>query len=161
MWKAIEEFEEYEVSIEGEVRSNKNGKQRILKPWIHLGYKNIDLWKNNKSYNKKVARLVALAFLPNPEGLPEVDHIDNNKLNNRVENLRWCSRLQNQWNKGKPVRNKSGYKCVSFRKDRNKWRSQITINNKTTHLGCFDTAEEAYTAYCKKAIELHGEFARL
>jgi hypothetical protein len=96
----------YSVSNLGNVQSNwsdipqRNLSHRIrvegvkiLKPWVHTtGYWRVGLGRNNQKY---VHRLVAAAFVPNPESLPEVDHIDGNRLNLAVENLQWVSRLQN------------------------------------------------------------------
>jgi len=67
------------------------------------GYKIIGLWKNNKCKRFRLNRLVALHFIPNPENLEMVDHIDRCKTNNRVENLRWVDRSTNCLNcKRKP-----------------------------------------------------------
>lgn len=96
----------YSVSNKGNVRANwtdaprrnlsyrvRIEKQKSLQPWVHTnGYARVGLGRNNKKY---VHRLVAEAFLPNPENLPQVDHIDGNRLNNLVDNLRWVSAKQN------------------------------------------------------------------
>lgn len=89
-----------------------------------------------------------------PEGF-EVDHINGDKLDNRKQNLRVCTRAQNQANVGVTSRNKSGFKGVSF--DRGKW----VARTKGVHLGRFTDPVEAARAYDKKAIELFGEFANL
>lgn len=88
----------------------------------------------------------------------EVDHIDMNPLNNLRSNLRLATRSQNQANKTKNRRNKSGYKGV--RKIRNKWYTYITVKGKPTYVGNYDTPEEAHQAYCRAALIVHGEFAR-
>lgn len=90
----------------------------------------------------------------------QVDHIDMNGLNNTRENLRICTRAENARNRIENSNSTSGYKGVSFSKQRNKFESKITINGKTIHLGRFSTKEEAAKAYDKKALELFGEFAR-
>lgn len=90
--------------------------------------------------------------------LLQVDHIDGDRLNNAKENLRECTRSENQRNRGMQENNKSGFKGVSFDKSRNKWQAGIGVNGKRISLGRFDTPELAYSAYCKKASELHGEF---
>jgi len=89
-----------------------------------------------------------------------IDHISGNVLDNRKRNLRICTNTENSWNKGKYKTNKSGYKGVSWQKNRNKWQASITKNRKQIHLGFYSTKEEAYEAYCKAAMELHGEFAK-
>jgi hypothetical protein len=96
----------YSISNHGNVRSNwsdrpdrnlthrvRYEKVSVLKPWVHTtGYWRVSLGRNNLKY---VHRLMALAFLPNPEGLTQVDHIDGNRLNLALENLRWVSQKQN------------------------------------------------------------------
>ncbi len=89
----------------------------------------------------------------------EVDHINQDRLDNRRNNLRIATRSQNKMNCGKPRDNTSGYRGVA--KDRNKWRSQIQVNGELIHLGCFDTPEEASDAYCEAAEKYFGEFAEV
>jgi len=96
----------YAVSNLGNVRANWSDvpqrnlktrkrieKQTLLKAWVHTtGYKRVGLGRNNQLY---VHRLVAECFLPNPENLPQVDHIDGDRTNNTVTNLRWVSAKTN------------------------------------------------------------------
>ena len=89
----------------------------------------------------------------------DVDHINGNKLDNRKSNLRLCNRSQNCMNRGKPSNNSSGFKGVSFDKQKQKYHAYIKLNYKREHIGYFDTAEEAHQAYCKRASELHKDFA--
>lgn len=95
----------------------------------------------------------------------EVDHIDGNGLNNQKSNLRICSRQENLRNQKLSVRNKSGFKGVSWSSRTKKWVSQIgiTINKKETikNLGYFKSKEEAAKTYDNAAKELFGEFAKL
>ena len=72
---------------------NKHG--RILKPEIRRGYYSVDLMKNGKRYKFRVHRLVAEAFVPNPDNLPQVNHKDEDRLNNIVSNLEWCDNTYN------------------------------------------------------------------
>lgn len=90
-----------------------------------------------------------------------VDHINGNTLDNRRKNLRIATKAQNGMNRTKQVNNKSGYKGVSFRPDRNKFRATIYQNKKQTHLGYFDSVIDAAKAYNKAARKHFGEFARL
>lgn len=92
MWKPIDGFDgRYEVSECGLVRNMRT--QRVLKPRpAGAGYMQVCLGAGNYSY---VHRLVAGAFIPNPEGLPQVNHLDGDKKNNARENLEWCSRSRN------------------------------------------------------------------
>lgn len=91
----------------------------------------------------------------------KVDHINRRTLDNRRSELRLASHAQNMHNRGKTIKNTSGYKGVSWDRINNKWVAEIWENKKKTHLGRFLTKEEAYAAYCEAALRLHGEFARL
>jgi hypothetical protein len=97
IWKDIIGFEGiYEVSNFGRVRRIKTGRiLRTSKSGGCRGYVGINLSKDGKAYGKLVHRLVAESFLPNIEGLPEVNHKDEDKTNNRVENLEWCDHKYN------------------------------------------------------------------
>ena len=97
IWKDIKDYEgHYQVSNLSRVKSIKFGKERILKPVTDRhGYLIVGLWKNNKQKIYKVHRLVAEAFIPNPYNLPQVNHKDENPLNNNVNNLEWCNSKYN------------------------------------------------------------------
>ena len=97
VWKYILGYEGlYKISNKGRVKSIGYGKERILKPANNgRGYLKVDLCKNGDKKWCLVHRLVAQAFIPNPNNLPEVNHLDENKENNRVENLEFCDRKYN------------------------------------------------------------------
>lgn len=90
IWKEIPNYEgAYMISNYGRVWSNH--KQGYLTQSSNgRGYLKVQLWKNNKSKAEYIHRLVALAFIPNPEGKPQVNHKDEDKQNNYVDNLEWC-----------------------------------------------------------------------
>lgn len=90
----------------------------------------------------------------------DTDHIDGNKPNNQRNNLRMVTRSQNNANIRRAKNSTSGFKGVSFSKSRNKWSASISLNRKYFWLGYFNVAEDAYEAYCRKAKELFGEYAR-
>lgn len=108
IWKDIEGYEGlYQVSSLGRVKSlerivsKSNGRrmyvaERILKSFFNRGYEYVTLSKETKQPNLKVHRLVAEAFLPNDSTLPDVNHKDENKANNRVGNLEWCTKEYNR-----------------------------------------------------------------
>ena len=90
----IEGFEKYEVSNLGRVRNIKSG--RILKPFPNRGgYLRHKLYGYGKKKNLPLHRIIATAFIDNPDGKPCVNHIDENKLNNDLSNLEWCTVKEN------------------------------------------------------------------
>ena len=90
----IEGYENYEVTTTGEVINTKTG--RVLKSGKNTcGYLHVVLCKNGKTKIKRIHRLVAEAFIPNPDNLPCVNHKDENKTNNCVDNLEWCTHEYN------------------------------------------------------------------
>ena len=95
-----------------------------------------------------------------PSGLV-IDHIDANRSNNRIANLRICTFQQNHFNRGKQSNNKSGFKGVSWHKQKQKWVAQIKIEGRNKFLGFFADPVKAYEKYCEKAIEYYGEYAKL
>lgn len=96
MWKDINGYEGlYQVNEFGDVRSIKRNKN-IFKSVTNSGYYQVKLYKDSKSKNFYVHRLVSEAFIDNPNNYKEVNHKDENKLNNQVENLEWCDRIYNE-----------------------------------------------------------------
>ena len=103
-WKKIPGFEAYEVSTLGNIR---NAKGHILKPWLDGGgHYQIQLGRGNKF---TLHRLIALTFIPEVDGKPYVDHINQNKTDNRVENLRWATRSENGLNTANRTANRNIY----------------------------------------------------
>ena len=99
MWKTITDFE-YEIDIDGNVRNKHTG--HILKPSLdRYGYLKIGLRKKceRKKYWFTIHRLVGFYFVENPNGYSQIDHIDRNKLNNSVNNLRWVDSITNNLNR--------------------------------------------------------------
>lgn len=108
--RAVEGYDGYFVDREGRVYSNKSGKIRQLKTSIcYNGYEMISLHsKGKKVYHALIHRLVAKAYIPNPDNLPEVNHKDKVRNNNHVDNLEWCTRKANLYDSYEtmsPVRN--------------------------------------------------------
>ena len=91
----------------------------------------------------------------------EVDHINRDGLDNRIENFRLCNSLHNSYNKGKRKDNKSGYIGVGFRKGKLPWVAVLSANKKRLYRERFKTIEEATYARDLAAVKYHGEFAVL
>ena len=126
---SIEGFENYIIFEDGMIINFWTGLE--LKPCKnHEGYLRIGLSKNGKVKDFKLHRLLALTFIPNPDNLPEVDHIDRDRSNNNLENLHWVTALENCQNKGIPKTNTSGHKNITWHKIYKHWRFEKTINGK-------------------------------
>lgn len=127
IWKEIKGHNNYQISNLGRIKSlnyKRSQKERILKPSIfNNGYYMITL--NGKK--KLIHRLVAETFIPNPENKPVVNHKDNNKLNNNVENLEWCSHKENTIHAVKIGVYKSRDKMLSVVKPRAKTVLQFDL----------------------------------
>ena len=144
----------HEVSNNGLIR-NVNG--HLLKPWVGTtGYYHIKMFVSGKRKNLKLHRLVAKAFIPNPENKPCINHIDGNKLNNCVNNLEWCTHAENMTHAsntnlipktarttGKKLGKHSKYCNVSWDTNRHQWSAGVTHNKKCYMRKRFDSEEEA------------------
>jgi len=101
IWKDIQGFDGYKISSFGRVKSVKRrwkllDSEKYLKTFIdRKGYVAITLRNDNNKINKKIHRLVAMAFIPNPQNKPEVNHKDGNKQNNFEDNLEWNTTSEN------------------------------------------------------------------
>jgi hypothetical protein len=110
------------------------------------------LGKSGKRY------IMARFLLEAPDSL-EIDHIDGNRLNNQRSNLRFATSSQNKVNRGPRKDNTSGYKGVSWHKQRKKWSARIMAEGKYHSLGLFSQKEEAAKAYNKAAIDFYKSYA--
>jgi hypothetical protein len=159
IWKDIPGYEGiYQVSNLGNVKSlgnDRTRKEKILKPVINgIGYFNVRLCKNGIPKTITVHKLVAITFLNNISfsRFIVVDHINNNPLDNRFENLQI---ITNRENLSKDKKNKtSKYTGVSWNKKANKWHSRLNIKNKAIHLGYFNCELAAHIAYINKLKEI-------
>ncbi len=100
IWKDIKDFEGYyQISNLGNVKSlirKGNLHEKVLKPTkCTAGYLQVSLFKNNISYPRRIHRLIAEAFIPNPKNLPMINHINEIKTDNSVSNLEWCDNKYN------------------------------------------------------------------
>lgn len=154
IWKDIPGYEGlYKVSDLGNIINNKG---RLLKQTKGKCYLKIELWSKKLKQKRKsfsTHQLVAMTFLDHtPCGYElVVDHINNNPLDNRAENLQI---ITNRENSSKEKKGSSKYPGVYWNKEKKKWRSVIRINRKLKHLGYFTKEEDASKAYQKKLLTL-------
>jgi len=118
-WRQIANYDNYEVSSFGKVRNKNTG--RILKVYLSEGgYENVGLFSNKKMRKTPpVHRLVALSFLENPENKPHVNHKDKNRCNNHLDNLEWCTALENNLHKCLTLEQKTNQNLRIWRVDTN------------------------------------------
>ena len=107
-----------------------------------------------------LAHRLAFFYMTGRMPTEHIDHINGQKDDNRWQNLREATRSQNGANRGANKRNTSGYKGVTWDKNRSKWSAAIMCQGQPYNLGGFDTPEEAHEAYKKAAGALFGDFAR-
>ncbi len=172
IWKDIEGFEgRYQVSNLGRVMSlmTNHGKlQRKLKPQHERNYLYVNLSVKDKGHTKDVHRMVAKAFVPNPDNKPMVNHIDGSKLNNNASNLEWvtCSenhkhayasglRTSNGTATGLKLGRSSKYRNVCWDNDRMKWIASPKVNGKNSFSRRFDSEVEA-AKYVDYVLLLNG-----
>lgn len=142
-WKVIDGTKGYySINREGLVLNNRTGK--FLKPYsTYKNYLVVDLRTDGKRKTKKIHRLIASAFIPNPDNLPMIDHLDRNRQNNSIDNLRWATLEQNNQNrtlKGNITYVKRERKDGTFAE---RWRARYKQNYKNCNLGTFKTEKEA------------------
>jgi hypothetical protein len=156
-WAPIQDYPNYKVSTLGRVQNIITGK--FLKPQQNRGgYNYFCIINESGKKHRDIHRLLSLAFIPNINNKKCVDHIDGDKTNNNITNLRWATHTENNRNSMKRSHNKSGIKGVSWNKQCKKWEACIRINNKTNHLGMYANIEDANKAYENKAKEVFGDF---
>ena len=152
-WIDVVDYEGYyKVSNKGNVysverkdsRGNKCGGKTLQPAYSGTGYLIVDLYKNGIGKNKLVHRLVAEAFIPNPESLPQVNHIDEVKDNNNVENLEWCT---SEYNNNHGTRNERVSKKIR------------AVNIKTGEVLTFSSANEAMRkGYSQTSLACRGVY---
>lgn len=150
--KPIPGYNGYSISKNGDIWSDISNK--FLSPTIgSTGYMHVVLYRNKKKTTHRIHVLVAMTFLGhNPCGYKKVvDHIDNDKLNNSLENLQVITHRHNSVKDKK--NGSSKYNGVSWNKNQQKWKSSIVIENKRIHLGYFSNDKDAYFEY-KKALDI-------
>ena len=124
--------------------------KKFLKPTLDRGYLHVTLYKTDRINGTRgktitIHRIVALTFIHNPNTLPCVDHIDRNKSNNCVSNLRWVTHKQNMVNKTSFPNCSSQYKGVTLHNG--KWETQIKVDGNSKYIGRFENEIDAAEAY--------------
>lgn len=149
----------YSIYSDGRVFGQKS--KKLLKANLNCrGYCYVHLCKEGKIKKLTIHRLVATHFLQNKENKEFVDHIDGNKQNNCVENLRWATKSQNRQNGKCPSNNTSGEKNVGWDKKRGKWYVSFQVNGKHGFFARYETFPEAVAVARAKRQELYGTYAR-
>jgi hypothetical protein len=157
IWKTIPDYQDYQVSNLGNLKSLKFNKEKKIKQSIgSSGYYLVSLSKKGIIKKIQTHQLIAMAFLNHkPCGYKlVVDHIDNNKLNNNVSNLRIVTNRENTSRKNI---GSSKYIGVFWCNTYKKWQSRIRINGDSKHLGYYKTEYDAHLAYKNKLKELNYE----
>lgn len=140
-----------------------NGNLRNVKPGDIAGYKNSRGYIKIRVWSRLffAHRLAWIYVYGEDIDGHEIDHINGDKSDNRICNLRISSHQQNMFNMKKKSTNKSGVKGVHFDKRCNKWRAQTSINKKRVHIGLFNTIESAENAIREFMVANHKEFINL
>ena len=157
-YRTIPGFSNYEVSNLGNIWNTKTGYVLSTRSKDKDGYVKISLYISGRAYFKRLHILVAISFLDNPENRPCVDHINGDKADNRIVNLRFATIKENAQNSKISSRNTSGIKGVCFNKINGTWKASIQVDGIRVHLGQFETIEEAQQARVAKANEVFGIF---
>ena len=124
----IECFPRYLIYPDGTVFTRI--RRRFLKQTVTKdGYHRVGLCRDGKQKMFSVHRLVAIHYIPNPDNKCQVDHINQDKSDNRIENLRWVTSSENNQNKGIMITNTSGHKNICYHKHSDRWQFRKEINN--------------------------------
>ena len=147
IWKDIEGYEaEYQISNHGRVKSLKNGKEQIIKGFANSkGYHIIDLYKNKEKKHFQVHRLVAKAFITNPNNYPIINHKDENPNNNHVSNLEWCDHRYNMnYGTAKERQKETFKKNGKMKKGKNPKAKKVLCRTTGEIFECMEDAKEKY-----------------
>jgi hypothetical protein len=171
IWKDIPGFEGYQASNLGRIKSTRRSKETILKPWLRGApnrpdnrYKAVSLMHKNKRSTHYVHKLVIETFIGKTNDTFVCDHIDRNKFNNNLSNLRWVSASDNSLNRDYNGNLKKGVRVSEYNyvlkngtvKKYDRYESRITINKKCVYIGSYKTIDEAHEAYKQAYLNHYG-----
>ena len=160
IWRSIDGYLNYQVSNTGYVRNANNGE--LVQQRKRSGYWIVHVRTDVKRTTCSVHRLVAKSFIANPDNKSQVDHINNNKDNNCMNNLRQATHQENQRTKQKTLRpTTSNFVGVCWNKYHQQWQAKISINKKRIHIGYFDDPKDAARAYNERVTAMATEFGDL
>ena len=159
IWKVVNGYEGlYKVSSLGRVKNIKTGK--ILKGCVDdKGYLKVKLYKNKKGKTLRIHNLVGKAFIANPLNKRCIDHINHDRKNNKVSNLRFATYAENNQNASKRSDNTSGFIGIHFNKKVKKWHVRIQIDGKRKSLGYFKDLTLAIQSRKAAEKKYYGEYA--
>ena len=161
-WKDVPGYEGiYKISNEGRVKrcagSLYTKTDRFIKGDLNRGYWRVQLKDKQRTERQTIHRLVALAFCPNPESKPHVNHIDGNKLNNHASNLEWVTSGENKRHSlTVPAARLKRKNRGAYQRANGKWRVMICFAGKTLCLGTYETQEKALSIYRKAYVDHYG-----
>jgi len=154
LWEVCNINTDYYISNLGNIQHIQ--KERILKPTKNTnGYMVVNLCKKTHY----IHRLVASAFIPNPDNKPNIDHKNCIKYDNCVYNLRWCNQHENSGNYTTTNNNTTGIRGVSFNKRKNKYEVSIKIKGKKHFLGFYDNLDKAIQVRKEKDLDIFKDFS--
>jgi len=150
-------YENYLIYEDGKVQNKKT--KRYLSTCDNNGYLQVGLYQNGRHKNYKIHRLIAEHYIPNPDNRKEVDHINRNKKDNRIENLRWVTRSENNLNTTVQKDNALGIKNICYDKTYDRYDYKKTIMGQR-HRKTFKTLEEAIAYKEEYELSLDNESRR-
>jgi len=136
----IPDFDNYELDCEFDPPKIWSIKRSIyLIPYVRDDHLSVKLYKDGKGYIKDIHRIIAEILIPNTrlDIAKDVDHANQDPLDNRIENLRWSTKAENRHNSN----------CKGYSPNYNRWQAQIKFEGKTIYIGTYDTEEEAGAVY--------------
>lgn len=152
------------MSVEREIPTTRGPKtisQRIMVAEPNTrGYLKVNLHRDGRQKTFEIHRMTAKAFLENPQGLPDVDHINRVRSDNRLSNLRWASERVNIINRTPSPNTTTGLVGVRFKSGANRWSARIKLFGEEKYLGTFDTVEKALSARERAVEEMHSTYVR-